>query len=259
MSRNSIDALLADVAPPERNAEQPFTGANATIAKRRLRLSGSSAFPQLIDPESEARIRRAERDEIARELHDSTAQLLVALQLQFMRLKQPSARSGSEFKALMSELNATLSELHQEVRAVGKPRLHPVCNLARKLSDMAKSFAARTGINIEMQVEELPGDISVGESETLYRIAQEALANASRHAHAQKLCLSVGMEEGAVTLRVSDDGVGFSLPLTGRCGRGIANMSTRLHEVGGQLTLRNLPRGTLVEAKLRPRAALAAT
>ena len=99
--------------------------------------------------------------------------------------------------------------------------------------------------------DELPDSVTPEIARTIYRIAQEALANASRHASPSNLSLDLAVANESVTLRTVDDGVGFRTPPgASGAGRGLANMQSRLDQVGGKLTIQNLDRGAMVEATI---------
>lgn len=238
---------------------EPIVAVIPNLAGRCFRTSGreKSDFREvsdlwLADRNSELLIRLDERDRIARELHDSTSQLLVALELQLVRLKNLSwARRSAAFDDVMTELGTTLAELHEGVRAVARPEVFDPADLIEHLTAMAKEFADRTSIGIHLDTGALPLAVSAEVAAAFYRTTQEALANASRHAKAENVWLSLREKQGSVALRVADDGVGFPKPLPKRpAGRGIANMRTRMNEVGGTLSVRNLKNGAVVEAKI---------
>jgi two-component system NarL family sensor kinase/two-component system sensor histidine kinase UhpB len=203
--------------------------------------------------DTEQLIRQDERDQIARELHDSTSQLLVVLGLQLMRLRQLSfAPASSVVNEVMSELSTTLDELHDGVRSVGGRDRFNAAALAGMLKAMAEKFASRTSLRIDAQISDLPDNIPPKIAETLYRVAQEALANAFRHARASKVLLRLKATHRFVTLRVADNGVGFpKSPVMDFGGCGLANMKSRLEEIGGSLTIHNRKKGALIEAKIR--------
>ncbi len=207
--------------------------------------------PALFSFADERKIRLDERGRIARELHDSTSQLLVALELQIMRLRRdPAVATSTVFKDIAAELRSTIAELHEEVRAVTRPDLSPAA-LHERLGSMASEFEARTGIEVQMRIEAIDPSLPPQTAHTLYRVAQEALANVSRHAGATKVRLSLAVRSRSIELRIADDGVGFSLsPAAATTGRGLDNMRTRLSEIGGSLTLTNLKGGALVSARI---------
>src|SRR5690348_3808286 len=109
----------------------------------------SSAFT---DRRLEAEIRMNERDRIARELHDSTSQLIVALQVQLMRLRQSSCVTKSDvFDDVMAELEGVIAELHDGVRRVSECKNVDSGSLGEALNGMASEFSRRTGLAIETE------------------------------------------------------------------------------------------------------------
>jgi signal transduction histidine kinase len=202
------------------------------------------------DHKFEDQVRSNERDRIARELHDSTSQLLVVLELQLMRLKRfPDVMNHDE---IIAEMDATLDELHEQVRAVGATQHLKPAALGEKLRAIAMSLAGQTGLTVRTEVEEVPANMSQDVADALYRIGQEALANASRHSNGKEVRLRLGVSANGkwVALRVSDDGVGFSLPPRPAGGRGLANIRARVEELQGKLKIRNHTHGASVEVKL---------
>jgi signal transduction histidine kinase len=116
---------------------------------------------------------------------------------------------------------------------------------------MAREFADRTGLPIRTHLDELPAGVSSDIAHALYRIAQETLANASRHASSSSVSLDLNVESETVTLRTIDDGVGFkSVATSSGAGHGLANMQARVDQVGGKLTIRNLEPGAMIEARI---------
>ena len=96
---------------------------------------------------NELGVRLEERDGPARELHDFTSELLVALDLQLRRLKELPLGTGSKaFGDVLLALGNTVSELHDEVRSVGNEGHFPPQFLNRELALMAAEFADRTGL-----------------------------------------------------------------------------------------------------------------
>lgn len=197
---------------------------------------------------SEFLIRSDERDRIARELHDSTSQLLVALELHLMRLKQ-MPHDTPVFDDVMADLRETIGDLHEEIRLLGSRRFFDPSSLPRELSVMAAEFAHRTGLGVRTDVVALPSNVSAEIAGALYRVAQEALANVGRHAHGNNVRVTLSVNDRSVALRVRDDGIGFprGAPIHSR-GHGIGNMRARLREVGGSLKVGNRRRGAVVVA-----------
>ena len=194
------------------------------------------AGPLRRSPEDrEVDIRSNERDRIARELHDSTSELLIVLDLQLIRLKQLCATGSNAFDEVLSELGATVMELHEGVRALSERESFDPRALTHDLMAMATEFGRRTGLVMRVEIGEQCVGFSPDIARALYRLSQEALANVSRHAKASNVSLSLDTDSDGVRLRIADDGIGFPRDRAASSrGHGIANMKARIEEVGGK-------------------------
>jgi two-component system NarL family sensor kinase len=214
-------------------------------------LSGEDSPPQ---PHGgpEARIRLDERQRIARELHDSTAQLLVTLELHIMRLKRLLRTSDSAVvEEVLAALGTTLDDLHAQVRAVAQPHDIDPRELPGQLAALATDLANCAGLILDVDIDRLPPSASPAIASSLYRVGQEALANVVRHADASSADLTLKTGGHSAMLRIVDDGVGIERAAASHSeGRGIANMKARIEEVGGTLLIRDLGPGTMVEASV---------
>ncbi|UVF18977.1 histidine kinase [Microvirga terrae] len=195
-----------------------------------------------------------ERQRIARELHDSTAQHLVAANLGLAGLEGVVSQIPAARKAL-AEVENLQSEALRELR-VFTYLLHPP-NLAKDglqatLRDFAEGFAGRTGlvarIRIPEEVDETPADLQ----RAILRVVQEALTNVHRHAGASRVSVDARIRSGRLVIRIRDNGHGMAGPdrPTGpiRLGVGIAGMRARLEQFGGDLRIRSGYSGTSVVA-----------
>ena len=201
-------------------------------------------------------LREEERQRIAQELHDSTAQHLVAATLNLMTLKAKSVAYPGVHK-LLESVETSLEEATRELR-VFTYLLHPLAlendGLERTLRTYLDGFARRTGLDVHMniagKVDELGFDLQC----SLLRIIQEALANVHRHACASHVSTSLRMTATTLQLVVVDDGRGMCGPtgpsetIAARSGVGIPGMRSRLREFGGSLEIRSGPGGTTLSA-----------
>ena len=202
----------------------------------------------------DAAVRCQERGRIARELHDSTSQLLIALQLNLACLKASSENADTH--QLFCSIDDIMRELHSAVRAVSSSDATPSLtdDLLAALRSMATRFALFAKIEVTLDVRgnyvSWPKDMEM----SLYRIAQEALANTARHAQAKKVKLQLDCRRnGTLKLAIEDDGVGF-----GSCqeaglpegGTGITNIRKRVRDMGGHLSLKQLPSGSRVAVSI---------
>jgi signal transduction histidine kinase len=187
--------------------------------------------------------RERERRRIGRELHDSTSQLLVGLKLCLMRMKETS--DAAKTSEIVAEMDEIMLDIDQEIRAISfllhPPRLQGR-GLAEALDYMARGFARRSGLEIMVDVEgALPARIPELEA-ALYRLTQEALANAFRHAAATQVKVRlVTRHDTMVHLLIEDNGVGLvdDMPGAAEPGVGVEGMATRVAELGGRLSLRH--------------------
>jgi PAS domain S-box-containing protein len=201
-------------------------------------------------------LREEERQRIAQELHDSTAQHLVAATLNLMTLKAKSAAYPGVHK-LLENVEASLEEATRELR-VFTYLLHPLAlendGLGRTLRTYLDGFARRTGLDVHMSITGKVDQLGFDLQCSLLRIIQEALANVHRHACASHVSVSLRMTTTALRLVVADDGRGMSGPtgpaetIAARSGVGIPGMRSRLRDFGGSLEIRSGPGGTTLSA-----------
>jgi signal transduction histidine kinase len=190
-----------------------------------------------------------ERDRIAREMHDSLAQVLGLL-----RLKTNLAGillAQGDLKGAESQINSVeeaAEDGYREVRAsILELRSGAFARrgLIEGLVDYASKFSAETGIQAEVEVDEgAPGHIPPSTEIQLIRIIQEALANVRKHAGACRAVVRLELNDGHLLASVRDDGVGFNLQeALGENGShfGLQTMRERAESVGGQLKVDSAP------------------
>ncbi len=198
-----------------------------------------------------------ERRRLGRDLHDGVCQELTAALLRWQTLLR-SLREGGPVSAAESErLTSLLTEAMDEAHniALGLCPLEPEPDaLAPALRALTRRVEETAGVPCEFIA---TGDVRVPDSEMaqhLYRIAQEALSNAVRHAHANRIAVQLRGTTGEVALRVEDDGVGLA-PDGGGGGMGLRTMAHRAQILGGQLTVAPAPGGGTRVACCLPRPA----
>ena len=196
-----------------------------------------------------------ERRRIARELHDSTAQILVAASLNTGQLRKVAGSSDAKAASLATELGSLIDQALLEIRTLSylfHPPLLEERGLASTLQAYAAGFAERSGMAVEVAAEE-EGDRLPPQLETaLFRVAQESLANIHRHSGAGRVCIRLSRQGSTVALEIEDDGKGFDRAVSSgepqMLGVGIVGMRTRLRQLGGDLRIESGPGGTTVTA-----------
>ena len=199
------------------------------------------------------KIQQEERDRIARELHDELGQTLTALKVN-LQLLEPYCADGEAENHLTEALMITGRSLEQvrgmmlDLRPPGLEDLGLAVVLESHLAKQAQ--AAGWDAHFETA---LPGRLHPELEMACFRVAQEALTNAMRHAKAKQVWVALGLNAGEVQLSVRDDGVGFDVALvpdpspTG--GFGLIGMQERVRQLGGRLAIHSAPgRGTEVRA-----------
>lgn len=198
------------------------------------------AFFQMVErveAERRASVRRViegqeeERRRIARELHDGLGQGLTAALLMLDRLPRESLDEAAALGDVREAVRESLEEVRGLVRRL-RPEALDDLGLPSALSALGARLARQSGMAITRSLDrELPPLTDEAEL-TLYRIAQEGLTNALRHAEASRVNLTLGQAGGGVTLEVLDDGRGLD---GAEPGAGLRGMDERARFVGGRL------------------------
>ncbi len=199
-----------------------------------------------------------ERGRVARDLHDGISQILVsvkyALELAINKAKGASGDITQSIEKGAEGLNTAIGEVRRISRDL-RPSVLDDLGLSPALESLASEFSNRTGIEVEINTVAFHNLLPKDAKTTLYRVAQEALTNIERHAHATEVKISLSAPMGAVTLSVADNGVGFNVGnLDARhntaAGIGLRNMQERMEYHNGELRVFASSEGTKIRAKL---------
>jgi two-component system, NarL family, sensor histidine kinase UhpB len=189
----------------------------------------------------------AKRRRIAQELHDEIGQSLTAVLLD---LKRAADRASDPLRADLRQTQETTRESLDEVRRIAR-RLRPGVledlGLLSALTALATEFSTHTELAVHRRFEPGLPRLSDEAELVLYRVAQESLTNAARHADARHVELALTRHADAVVLSVRDDGRGIEHT---REGAGIRGMHERALLVGARLSIEPGPAGG-TEVRLR--------
>ena len=194
----------------------------------------------------------AERQRLARELHDTLAQGLAGLILQLeaadahLEGERPG-RARAIVQQAMQRARATLTEAR---RAIDDLRAAPASDLAAAVQEEAARFTATTGVPCAVDVRP-PAAISAAQAEHARRAITEALANTARHAGARQAWVLLATCDGLLDIEVRDDGVGFEPATIATAGHyGLLGLRERARLAGGDLQIVSTPgRGTTVRLR----------
>ena len=190
-----------------------------------------------------------ERRHLARELHDDLTQRLARLAIDAGRLEQ----SEGGDRGVVTTMRTDLVQLSEDVHALSY-RLHPSVlddlGLVEALRAECDRVARRGALRVEVDVRDVPKALPGAASLCLFRVAQEALSNAARHAGASAVTVLLSPSGRGLRLAVSDNGSGFDpAGSRDRASLGLASMRERVRLVHGQLDIESTPgRGTTVVA-----------
>jgi len=195
------------------------------------------------------KIQETERHSLARELHDEVGQNLTALaiNLSILRSKLP-AESAAKLGARLDDSQVLVEETIHRIRDVMaelRPPLLDDYGLLAALRWYAQRFSERTGIPTLTEGENLIPRLPLAIETTLFRIAQEALTNVTKHARASQVTVTLEAVGGEICLTIADNGTGFdpsSLHRTvERPGYGLMSMQERTDAVGGRFRVESTP------------------
>jgi signal transduction histidine kinase len=188
-----------------------------------------------------------ERRRLERNLHDGAQQRLVSLALalglaeDMLAADEDPAEAREVVATAKGELRAAIDELRELAHG-----LHPAVLSERGLPMALEALAQRAHVPVELDVpdERLPPPVEAA----LYYVASEALANAAKHARAQRMSVQLGRRNGSVVLAVRDDGIGGAA-LEG--GSGLRGLADRVEALDGELTVDSRSgEGTVLRAEI---------
>ena len=268
---DDVEAALAQVdAQQSRNIEETLlwiaglailaaltvaTGGLAlNISEHRVADAKLKALAQrVVDSQEEERAR------LSRDLHDGISQALVSVKLQLeagiIRLGGDDAQRAQAKIGLERTVEQVKSVLG-EVRRIShdlRPTLLDDLGLAPALDHLASEFGEHAGTPVRFRAEGQLDGLPEIAGTVLFRVAQEALTNAERHAGAGCIDMSLVRAGRCLTLAIQDDGLGFdadSVAVHPKRGIGLRNMMERMEAIGGRLAIDSSPLGTRVVASI---------
>lgn len=244
-SLRPLDRLAAlmdtvDLQQPGQRLPETGHGPVATLVERfnamleRLEAERSQSTARALQAQE------AERQRIARELHDEIGQGLTAVLLGLKRVAdRVPDELADEVRLVQEAARASLEEVRQVARRL-RPGVLDDLGLVSALAALATDTSAHAGLHVQRGLAPGLPQLTPEKELVVYRVAQEALTNVVRHAHAETVQLSLTRQGDAVALLVADDGRGTG----GRPeGSGIHGMRERALMVDGQLSIRPRPEG----------------
>ena len=200
-----------------------------------------------------------ERRRIARDLHDSSGQILIAVQMNLAPLQEQAGNFNGDFARGIQQSLELVEQLSKELRTVSyllHPPLLDEAGLPSALRWYVEGFSQRSKIDVQLELSEdlgrLPGDMEM----TVFRIVQECLTNIHRHSSGKKAIIRLLRSDEEVSLEIQDNGRGMPVSNNGRSpgktprtGVGIRGMRERVNQLGGHFEIKSRETGTTVTAR----------
>lgn len=208
--------------------------------------SQKSLAHQLLKAQEEERLR------IARELHDEMGQALTALKIELQQIQREPIIVRARLEDSIAMVDQIVGHVHSLLTDLRPAPLEEL-GLAAALRWYVRRQAQRTGLTIEFDVDARLPRLSMEFEIGCFRIVQEAVTNAIKHAHAQHITITLRQENASLCLGIQDDGIGFDVIAAQQQAEaggsfGLLGIQERAYLVGGQLHLTSSAReGTLIQ------------
>ena len=190
----------------------------------------------------------AERQRVARELHDGVNQLLVSTKFRLHTVEEKASRLPAEVRDTVARCRELLAQALEECRRIAynlRPPDLDDLGLSAALHNFCNAFRSRTRIDVEFDCGTVVGRLPPAVEPHLFRIVQEALANVEKHARASRVRISLLARRRGVELEVEDNGCGFDpdevrIPTNeSPSGLGLPNMRERATILGGTCEIKS--------------------
>jgi signal transduction histidine kinase len=196
------------------------------------------------------RMQDDERRRIARELHDTAGQLLVALNLILVPVEKALRAEHSELAPQVTESLRLVDELSSDLRTMSHllhPPLLDEAGLHSAVRWYVEGFAERSKIDVDLELDPMVGRLPAEIETAIFRIVQEGLTNIHRHSESSSASIAITRDAHDLKLEIRDQGKGMSVPPP-RPGVGIQGMRERVRQLGGELKIESGKSGTRVTA-----------
>ena len=181
-----------------------------------------------------------ERQRLSRDLHDSLGQSLLAVKI---KLEQARNTNIEKSQHIISETQELLKNTIQEIRNITNNLMPPVLEtfgIEQGLKNLCRDTAANTGLNIDFHSENIPQVLEARTKIYLYRIAQEAINNITKHADATTVSIKFTFNGNMLKLSIMDNGKGFDNSKNDASGNGIMNMKERIQLLKGECNVNSI-------------------
>ncbi len=224
----------------------------ALVRERTTRLSELASHLQVVQ--------EAERERLARELHDELGALLTAAKFDVARIKSKLPADTPELSNRLAHLNESLNagiSLKRRIVEDLRPSSLSNLGLTAALDILTSEFSERTGVHVKSDIEAVA--LGPDAELTVYRLVQESLTNIAKYAEAKEVVVSLHGYDHHIEVSVDDDGRGFDVNTRQNASHGLHGMRHRIEALNGTLKVSSTPgQGARVHAVFpRPKAVTA--
>jgi PAS domain S-box-containing protein len=201
----------------------------------------------------------AERQRVARELHDGVNQLIASAKMRLNNVADRLPELGPATREILNRCEQLLVQALEENRRIAH-NLRPTdldhLGLGETCRNLCREFATHTNLKVKCRITGLTKRLAPQLELNLFRIMQEAFNNIQKHARAKLVRVSITLRDNVVRLKIQDDGRGFNsekshLRKRGRPGTGLTNMRERASALGGTCELVSAPQhGTTITVRV---------
>ena len=218
---------------------------DVTVAKRALELNRVLAGRVIVSQE-------AERQRIARELHDDLSQKIALLGIDVvqMRLNLPLPEQRRQLEQLSAQVDEIAGDVHDLSHKLHPSRLH-MLGLVTSVRGLCDDVSKQRGVAITFSEAGIPDRVDPNVSLCLYRITQEALHNVAKHSQSRDASVRLERDGDEIVLIIADSGVGFDPLAVEHAGLGLSSMRERASILKGDLVIEAVPAGgTLIRVRV---------
>lgn len=203
-------------------------------------------------------VQEDERKRISRELHDVIAQTLTGINIRLSTLKKEAGHNPVDFNRSIARtqllVGHAIDVIHQFAREL-RPALLDDLGLVPALHSILKNFTEQTGVRTRLTTYAGIEELDTAKRTVLFRVAQEALTNVARHAHASLVEVSIEKSPQFICMKLKNDGKSFDVPSVlqakGSKRLGLLGMRERLEMIGGLFQIESAPgQGTTITASI---------
>jgi signal transduction histidine kinase len=258
-----VDTPIGTLHLKRSPTDAPFTSVDREIAHMFATNAALVVQNDRLYDEVQALAVEAERHSLAREMHDSLAQVLSFVNTKAQAVEQYLRNEDVDTaRQQMAELSAAARDVYRDIReGIAALRVEVGDRAVRELiEEYAEQFAEANRLPVavtwpdDQRLADVGHQLAPAAEVQLLRIVQEALSNVRRHAHAEHARITARIDQDAILVTIEDDGRGFEQGQVGRDGWprfGLQTMAERASSVGGQLTIESrIGVGTHITARL---------